>query len=154
MSLDLDFYQMFHVPDPPKKARLSADKQHGHRKGAKMKHHHHRRPHDPDNSFNKLVNYVQKPSDPVITCRQNLSPLVPIIELQPNPSSFAVFSVIRQCVMEKKLKQAAVIYNQNIQGCGQEEEDSEDDKTKLDQQTKVFLIIRNLIYLEIIFLVA
>lgn len=64
----------------------------------------------------------------------------PFLELTPNPSQFTVYAAIRQCVLEKRLRQSALAYNQTFGQIGIESEaEDEDDEKKLHNFMKVCL---------------
>lgn len=52
----------------------------------------------------------------------------PFLELTTNPSQFSVYAAVRQCVLEKRLRQAALAYTQTFGRLTLENETEEDDE--------------------------
>ena len=61
----------------------------------------------------------------------------PFIELPCNPSQFSVFAAIRQCVLEKQLKNAILIYNQTFGRINSIEIGDDDDESKNNGQVNM-----------------
>lgn len=69
----------------------------------------------------------------------------PFIELPCNPSQFSVFAAIRQCVLEKQLKNAILIYNQTFGRINSIEIGDDDDESKNNGQVNVNVKMKYLI---------
>ena len=159
MGLESDFHEMFHVPEPsvvnkkPRNAGPVNDRQRlrqaARGRGLRLEQLHMQQ------QFNaiqaaavgirqlqdrpaKAPSTAQTTSKSALTDSITSQPGPPYIELNCNPSSFSVYSAVRQSVLEAKLRKATLLYNQSIQGLIDESlEDNEEDKNKISQALKV-----------------
>jgi len=62
-------------------------------------------------------------------CSQSLRNDSPFIELNSNASEFCVFAAIRQCVLDKQLKNSALVFNSTFGRSANNDNESEDEST-------------------------
>lgn len=148
MGLESEFHELFHLHEPPKKVRAS-DKQRLRAAARGSKH----RIDQLQQHFNALVRGVEKErpakappvpamAKPLTDSMSTSQPGPPFLELNCNPSSFAVFSTVRQSVLESKLRRAALIYNQAVQGLAGDDGSDEGDDARSSSLLKVNLSTR------------
>lgn len=71
--------------------------------------------------FDVTVVYSQREKSP-----ESIEPQLPNVELSGNPSSFTVYSVVRQAALEQSIKDAACIYHQATKPPGSDSECEEE----------------------------
>lgn len=136
MNLDQEFHELFLIPEVPKKSRLT-DRSRLKARVSKNHPEHYRyyklKPLNDVPKSQKDKKSSSKSSSKSQTAPSGVPTISdpPILELNPNPSSFKIFATIRQAVIENKLRKDSLVFIRSLQGfnnCddGNDESDAED----------------------------
>lgn len=157
MGIDADFHEMFHVAEAApnqKKSKSGAQervrvRQMARGRGLRLEQLQMQPPIGIGRPLHEIIILPPRKPPPVpavpaapakpLTDSLTTPSAAPYIELNSNPSNFAVFAAVRQRVLEAKLRQATVLYNQTVQGLAVDDaaEVDDDERNKNSVALKV-----------------